>query len=297
MTEEHAHSLLGLNEGATNTEITAAYRRLMQTVHPDVCNGPEADRLAREATDARDILETRTRAPRTDAEPVRNEKALQKMVVFILARTERTTTIKILATEVLTATRHLPSAEWEPLRQRLTEPAFWRDGETQGWWTIHGDEISPARRRRPKDESGGLNEDPSATAKADPGVTEEWRTKQSSQILIAVATEWIAEVAAMMLMIVAINLMIVAIGLMIATGWIAVAAVSTRSTGNWLTVAGCAIIGLTALKISKWITREIEFPDDTFMDPHVLIPVIVGSCLLLWSILYGLLWVETALLQ
>ena len=267
----------------------------MQTVHPDVCNGPEADRLAREATDARDILETRTRAPRTDAEPVRNEKALQKMVVFILARTERTTTIKILATEVLTATRHLP--RWEPLRQRLTEPAFWRDGETQGWWTIHGDEISPARRRRPKDESGGLNEDPSATAKADPGVTEEWRTKQSSQILIAVATEWIAEVAAMMLMIVAINLMIVAIGLMIATGWIAVAAVSTRSTGNWLTVAGCAIIGLTALKISKWITREIEFPDDTFMDPHVLIPVIVGSCLLLWSILYGLLWVETALLQ
>ena len=177
MTEEHARSLLGLNEGATNTEIAAAYRRLMQTVHPDVCNGPEADRLAREATDARDILETRTRAPRTDAEPVRNERALQKMVVFILARTERSTTIKILATEVLTAIRHLPVAQCNAWSQRLTEPAFWQDSETQGWWTIHGDEISPARRRRPEDENGRWNDNHSATAEADPEITEEWRTK------------------------------------------------------------------------------------------------------------------------
>ena len=40
MTEEHARRILGLNEGATDTEIAAAYRRLMQTVHPDVCKGP-----------------------------------------------------------------------------------------------------------------------------------------------------------------------------------------------------------------------------------------------------------------
>ena len=294
MTEEHARSLLGLNEGATNTEIAAAYRRLMQTVHPDVCNGPEADRLAREATDARDILETRTRAPRTDAEPVRNERALQKMVVFILARTERSTTIKILATEVLTAIRHLPVAQCNAWSQRLTEPAFWQDSETQGWWTIHGDEISPARRRRPEDENGRWNDNHSATAEADPEITEEWRTKESNQILIAVATEWIAGVTA-------ITLMIAGLCLMLAAGAIAIAGVSTTSTENWASLAGCAIIGLTALKISKWITEEIEFPDemtdDTYTDPYMLIPAMVGACLLLWSILYGLLWVENTLQQ
>ena len=56
MTHEHARGVLGVTEDATESEITRAYRRLMTTVHPDVCKGPEADRLARQATEARKVL-------------------------------------------------------------------------------------------------------------------------------------------------------------------------------------------------------------------------------------------------
>ena len=36
--------------------VQAAYRRLCRTVHPDVCDGPEAARLLSLATDSRDLL-------------------------------------------------------------------------------------------------------------------------------------------------------------------------------------------------------------------------------------------------
>ena len=57
MNQEHARSLLGADQNATDTEITAAYRRLMQTVHPDVCKGPEAVRLTHQAISARNTTD------------------------------------------------------------------------------------------------------------------------------------------------------------------------------------------------------------------------------------------------
>ncbi len=53
MTREEAHAVLGLKEGATADEIRAAYRRLIQRMHPDV--GGSAD-LAARINRAKDVL-------------------------------------------------------------------------------------------------------------------------------------------------------------------------------------------------------------------------------------------------
>lgn len=53
MTHEEALAVLGLSEGATESEIRAAYRRLIQRMHPDV--GGTAD-LAARINRAKDVL-------------------------------------------------------------------------------------------------------------------------------------------------------------------------------------------------------------------------------------------------
>ena len=65
-----ALAVLGLDEAAIGNRaaITSAYRRLAQTVHPDLCEGPEAARLMDLGTRARDLLlsvELRRRQPPT----------------------------------------------------------------------------------------------------------------------------------------------------------------------------------------------------------------------------------------
>ena len=63
-----ALAVLGLDQPAIGDRaaIASAYRRLAQTVHPDVCEGPEAARLMDLGTRARDLLlkvELRRRQP------------------------------------------------------------------------------------------------------------------------------------------------------------------------------------------------------------------------------------------
>ncbi len=102
MTEEHARSLLGVEPNATGNEIADAYRRLMQTVHPDVCKGPEAERLAQQATDARKMLASTTTAHQDDhQEPVDKDWALQEVVLHILDRTGDGTRIRILVANTI----------------------------------------------------------------------------------------------------------------------------------------------------------------------------------------------------
>ena len=56
MTRDEALIVLGVSSQAGSADVDSAYRRLMRTVHPDVCSGPEAPRLARQAADARGVL-------------------------------------------------------------------------------------------------------------------------------------------------------------------------------------------------------------------------------------------------
>ena len=53
-----AFVILGLEPGKLfdNAKVESAYRRLVRTVHPDVCKGPEAARLFDLVTQARNLL-------------------------------------------------------------------------------------------------------------------------------------------------------------------------------------------------------------------------------------------------
>ena len=109
MTEDHARSLLGVNQDASDSEIANAYRRLMQTVHPDVCKGPEAERLAREATDAKQILAARAPAPQdNDDQPLNEEQdwALQEVVAHVLDKTGGTGRVRIVAARAIILMRN-----------------------------------------------------------------------------------------------------------------------------------------------------------------------------------------------
>lgn len=53
LTREEAYQVLGLQPGATETEIRAAHRRLMRTAHPD---SGGSDWLAARVNQARDVL-------------------------------------------------------------------------------------------------------------------------------------------------------------------------------------------------------------------------------------------------
>ena len=56
MTRAEALVVLGISSQADESEVESAYRRLMRTVHPDVCSGPEAGRLSCQAAEARGLL-------------------------------------------------------------------------------------------------------------------------------------------------------------------------------------------------------------------------------------------------
>ena len=62
MTRDEALVVLGVEPQAEAAEVDSAYRRLMRTVHPDICSGPEAGRLARQAAVARGVLREQSQA-------------------------------------------------------------------------------------------------------------------------------------------------------------------------------------------------------------------------------------------
>ena len=90
MTAEAARILLGVDDDSTDVEIAAAHQRVIETVHPDVCEGPEAARLARQATNARNFLCIGTALRSTGNETGADDPVLQAMVVRALARTAGT---------------------------------------------------------------------------------------------------------------------------------------------------------------------------------------------------------------
>ena len=69
MTREQACLILGVKLHASREEIRSAHRRVMQTVHPDTNKTEEAQRLARMANAAREILDSPSREAPSDSRP------------------------------------------------------------------------------------------------------------------------------------------------------------------------------------------------------------------------------------
>ena len=125
------------------------------------------------------------------------------------------------------------------------------------------------------------DEEPARQPDDDPGSTEAWKPNQLTQIFIEATKEWTAAVTATMLMIV--------------TGCIALLAGSSLMAGDWVSAAGGTIASLSTWKLSNLIDLELDYADkieDRFKDPGVLLPAIAGTCLMLWGILHGLVWLE-----
>ena len=111
MTPEHARSLLGVSETATNAEIATAYRRLIADRAPGHLHGPEAERPAHEASEARTTLSHKGEpgaggVPPTWTDPAdgnqdHDEQQLQEIVLRVLDHCGRTATATALVMQTL----------------------------------------------------------------------------------------------------------------------------------------------------------------------------------------------------
>ena len=145
MTQDEARTILGIERGATQAETDAAYKRLMQTVRPDVCQGPETERLARLGTEARSTLSgpparaAEDESDSTTSTSLINDEEIYDVVADILNEHDedglRITKVVSAARERLWA-RDTTVSRRKALEDRLMEPAFWRAGEARGLWTI-----------------------------------------------------------------------------------------------------------------------------------------------------------------
>ena len=301
MTAEAARILLGVDDDATDIEIAAAHRRLMETVHPDVCKGPEAARLARQATNARNFLCIGTALGSTGHEAGTDDPVLQAMVVRALARTTGDTTIAKLVEEVFTAMGHAPSLERDAWTRRLEETSFWSEGAKLRLWRIKANRISPmseedrraelaptparAPAQRPRTSAG----EPPTTTRAAVGTETEyaprtfklWPIRDAYGELASTAVEWAGAVATTALMTVA------AIA--------AAAAMAGAAGGNWINAGRYAIFCLMALNFGWSVRRLVYLPPKTFRMLRVLVPGLASGLAITWALESAFTWLRAAL--
>ena len=285
MTAEAARILLGVDDDATEVESAAAHRRLIDTVHPDVCRGPEAARLARQGTNARNFL-CIGRALESTADDTRaDDPVLQAMVVRALAKTDGHAAVATVVSEVFTALRRTRAPERDAWTRRLGETSFWSEGGNLRLWRIHWDRISPTtaedRRAEPArtpDPAPAQTQPASAdqrlktpgTEKAQqtPGWTRRftWRHATDSggrRAATARPTGWIAAVAAT--------------GLLTLAALMAAAAIAGAMSERWIDAARYAIFGLIALSSAWSVKRTAQLHRKTFATARVLVPGAAGG--------------------
>ena len=185
MTRDEALVVLGVSPDVRPHEVDAAYRRLMRTVHPDVCRGPEAGRLSRQAGVARQVLGSpgppsasvgaesdnaaeSSSTPSSDGSSASSPPSgpspdaavddvyLARMVLSILGVAGGSLSHSALlraALEGLDAVS-IPSAVREAGGRRLRTPDFWMFGRRTGLWHFYNDDVVLPRVARPHHEHG-----------------------------------------------------------------------------------------------------------------------------------------------
>ena len=162
MTREQACLILGVKLHASREEIRSAHRRVMRTVHPDTNKTEEAQRLARMANEAREVLDSPEREAPFDsmphAEPASPGAAgvdpgrrdfdvawgLQNHATDVIKKHLDTTgsplemdEIGDLVLESLEPRRVAPAAR-RILSVMVTASWFLQQGSDNGYWTFDG---------------------------------------------------------------------------------------------------------------------------------------------------------------
>ena len=172
MNREQAQCLLGVAADANRKDVVSAHRRLMSTVHPDKCSGPEAGRLARQATAARDLLlapaepsfgPRRPTSPATPR-PSRSEQAVDDVLLrYLRVVVERLGRPLNLAELSLTLRRDLqaggvPADDVWLWSARVFDADFLAAGVARAFWELHEDGVRPVGWTEPSAGSAGAGE-------------------------------------------------------------------------------------------------------------------------------------------
>ncbi len=151
MTREQAQCLLGVSPDATLKDVVRAHRRLVSTVHPDKCSGPEANRLARQATAAREVLLAPAQGPPHSSSPPAFEAladdVLLQYVRLIVDRmggpVDGVVLFRIFCSEL--RARGLSDDAASVGSVRVLDDDFLAAGAARGYWDLHGDGVRPVR--------------------------------------------------------------------------------------------------------------------------------------------------------
>ena len=184
MTRDEALVVLGVEPQAEAAEVDSAYRRLMRTVHPDICSGPEAGRLARQAAVARGVLREQSQAslspigsaqhrsrpqsvwPMSGYPPgVVDDDHLARIVVAVVEVVGGC----LSRDEVVGAV--VGAVEWGGVApavrraavERLRHRDFWGFGQRSGLWKLRGRDIVLGTEWLPRGQTPGFR------ARAPPG--------------------------------------------------------------------------------------------------------------------------------
>jgi len=149
MNIEQAQCLLGVAQAAPRQEIVSAHRRLVSTVHPDRCDGPEAARLARQATEARDVLLAPVRPAAPALSPAENpalvDDVLLRHVRFIVdglgAPVDALALFRTLRADLRGAGVSADDARL--CCARVFDDDFLALGAARGYWDVDPDGVRP----------------------------------------------------------------------------------------------------------------------------------------------------------
>ena len=162
MTREQARLILGVEISASSDDIRSAHRRVMRSVHPDTNRTEEAERLARMANEAREILDPPALAD--DPEPPAHEPTEGE---FEAARHHLATAADVIRTYLDTDPEerrlntdleepgleppHVCGVVWDELIRRgvalgvgeavctmVCRTDFLQNGNNGGYWTYNG---------------------------------------------------------------------------------------------------------------------------------------------------------------
>ena len=162
MTRDEALVVLGVEPQAEAAEVDSAYRRLMRTVHPDICSGPEAGRLARQAAVARGVLREQSQPslpPARSAEHRSKPQSAWPVSGYPLGVVDDVHLARIVVAvvevvggclsrdEVVGAV--VGAVEWGGVApavrraavERLRHRDFWGFGQRSGLWKLRGRDI------------------------------------------------------------------------------------------------------------------------------------------------------------